>query len=594
MIEAAHFDPVASPGWPAGTSCSSEASRRFERGVDPELPPVASTAGRAAAAPTSAAPTYVGVDRGRRPAAARHDRARPGPAGPHRRRADRRRATSDAGSREVGCAVDAASDAAGCVDRRRPGGPTSRTPPTSTRRSSGWSGYEHVPVAAAAGAGRAAAYDRAAAAAPPGRPGAGRTPATSRRRRTRSSGAADLDAARPAGRTTTGATPCGWPTRSPSEEPLLRTTLLPGLLAALRRNVGRGMHDVALFEVGPVFRPGRPPRRRRRGSAVDRRPSDEELAALEAALPAQPRRVAVVLAGAPRAGRLVGSGPRRRPGPTPSRRPGRSPRGRRRADGRAPTSTRRGTRAAAPRCARATGSLVGHAGELHPRVVEALGLPARTCAMELDLDLLRRTAPTGPGAAASRPTRSATQDVALVVDAAVPRREVEAALRTGAGELLESLRLFDVYRGEQVGRGQGLAGLRAALPRARPHADRRGAGRRPRGRGRRGGPARRRRPARLMSPAGQVALVTGRGGGSVARSPSRWRPTACWRAWARTAAGTARPSPSRAPRPPPPSGRAGGSPAAPAVAVPADVTPRDQVRAAVDTVSRGLGPSTCW
>jgi phenylalanyl-tRNA synthetase beta chain len=45
----------------------------------------------------------------------------------------------------------------------------------------------------------------------------------------------------------------------------------------------------------------------------------------------------------------------------------------------------------------------------------------------------------------------ATQDVALVVDAATPAADVEAALRDGAGELLESLRLFDVYAGPQLG-----------------------------------------------------------------------------------------------------------------------------------------------
>jgi len=47
----------------------------------------------------------------------------------------------------------------------------------------------------------------------------------------------------------------------------------------------------------------------------------------------------------------------------------------------------------------------------------------------------------------------ATQDVALVVGAAVPAAEVDAALRAGAGPLLEDLRLFDVYTGTQVGEG---------------------------------------------------------------------------------------------------------------------------------------------
>ena len=48
----------------------------------------------------------------------------------------------------------------------------------------------------------------------------------------------------------------------------------------------------------------------------------------------------------------------------------------------------------------------------------------------------------------------AKEDVALVVDAEVPAAEVEAALRAGAGDLLESIRLFDLYTGEQVEDGR--------------------------------------------------------------------------------------------------------------------------------------------
>ncbi len=92
---------------------------------------------------------------------------------------------------------------------------------------------------------------------------------------------------------------------------------------------------------------------------------------------------------------------------------------------------------------------VGHAGELHPRVVEALSLPPRTCAMELDLDsiplLSRRPAPV------VSPYPPVVQDVALVLDAAVPAAEVQDTLAEGGGELLEDVRLFDVYTGEQVG-----------------------------------------------------------------------------------------------------------------------------------------------
>jgi phenylalanyl-tRNA synthetase beta chain len=105
------------------------------------------------------------------------------------------------------------------------------------------------------------------------------------------------------------------------------------------------------------------------------------------------------------------------------------------------------------RCAQLAvdGCVMGHAGELHPAVVEALGLPSRTCAMELDLDALplieRRPAPL------VSPYPPVLQDVALVVDAAVPAAELTATLRRGAGELLEDVRLFDVYTGDQIGEG---------------------------------------------------------------------------------------------------------------------------------------------
>lgn len=87
-------------------------------------------------------------------------------------------------------------------------------------------------------------------------------------------------------------------------------------------------------------------------------------------------------------------------------------------------------------------------------MIKALHLPERTSAMELDLDGLER-AIAGPVVA---PRVSAfpvaTQDVALVVEDSVPAADVEAALRDGAGQLLESLRLFDIFTGEQIGEGK--------------------------------------------------------------------------------------------------------------------------------------------
>ncbi|MET9119833.1 MULTISPECIES: phenylalanine--tRNA ligase subunit beta [unclassified Streptomyces] len=236
------------------------------------------------------------------------------------------------------------------------------------------------------------------------------------------------------------------------EEPALRTTLLPGLLGALRRNDGRGAHDLALFETGLVFHPHGEQRIASR-LPVDRRPTDEEIAALTATLPVQPRHVAVVLTGAREQAGWWGKG---RPADwadaveaarTVAREAG------------AELVVRAGRYGPwhPGRCAELAVVLdgeervVGHAGELHPRVLKALNLPGRTCAMELDLDRLEEA-----GAGALQAPRIsgfpvATQDVALVVDRGVPHAEVEAALREGAGGLLESIRLFDVYESEQLG-----------------------------------------------------------------------------------------------------------------------------------------------
>ena len=177
------------------------------------------------------------------------------------------------------------------------------------------------------------------------------------------------------------------------DEPQLRTTLLPGLLRVLARNIGRGFADVALFEMGLVFLP-------RPGShgiapilAVDHAPSVEELSALDAELPDQPLRVAVVLAGQ-----------REQPGWW-----GGEGRAASWADAvqaarevceacRVPVKVRAAQyppwhpgRCAAIFVSSAEGHewLAGHAGELHPRVVQAFGLPERTSAMEIDLPVSR-------------------------------------------------------------------------------------------------------------------------------------------------------------------------------------------------------------
>jgi len=97
---------------------------------------------------------------------------------------------------------------------------------------------------------------------------------------------------------------------------------------------------------------------------------------------------------------------------------------------------------------------VGHAGELHPQVVAAFGLPERTSAMEVDLDLIAPDVEVRTPAPQFSTYPVAKEDLALVVDTAVPASEVAAALVRGGGALVESVRLFDVYSGEQVGEGR--------------------------------------------------------------------------------------------------------------------------------------------
>ncbi|HVX42749.1 MAG TPA: phenylalanine--tRNA ligase subunit beta [Mycobacteriales bacterium] len=237
-----------------------------------------------------------------------------------------------------------------------------------------------------------------------------------------------------------------------NEQAFLRSSLLPGLLTTLARNIGRGLPDIAIYENGVVFREpagSRPP-----APVLDptTRPSPEQLAALDAALPEQTEQVAVAASanaeprgwwGAGRAmtwadiidaARLIvrtaDAEPVVRAAEQGPWHPG--------------------------RCAaiEVEGAVVGYAGELHPAVCEALELPARSVAAELDLRVLLDR----PAAELTAPVLSAfppaTQDVALVVDAATPSAAVESALRAGAGELLEEVRLFDVYSGEQVGAGR--------------------------------------------------------------------------------------------------------------------------------------------
>ncbi|MDN5769580.1 MAG: phenylalanine--tRNA ligase subunit beta, partial [Microlunatus sp.] len=92
--------------------------------------------------------------------------------------------------------------------------------------------------------------------------------------------------------------------------------------------------------------------------------------------------------------------------------------------------------------------------ELHPQVIPAYGLPERTAAVEIDLSALLEAAPPRSSVVPISTYPVAKEDVALIVGSDVPAATVQAALRRGAGPLLETVELFDVYTGPQVGDGR--------------------------------------------------------------------------------------------------------------------------------------------
>ncbi|MGV0680577.1 phenylalanine--tRNA ligase subunit beta [Mycolicibacterium fortuitum] len=234
-----------------------------------------------------------------------------------------------------------------------------------------------------------------------------------------------------------------------ADRPQLATTLLPGLLEALGRNVSRGTADVALFAIQQVVHPTDETRSVER-IPNDRRPTDAEIAGLDASLPQQPQHVAAVLSGLREPAGPWGQG-----------------RAVEAADafeavrviGRA-AGVEFTLRAAQElpwhpgRCAEVLvgDTVVGYAGQLHPAVIERTGLPKGTCAVELDLDAVP-ILETLPAPKVS-PFPAVFQDISVIVDSEVASAAVVAAVRDGAGELLEDVRLFDVYTGPQIGEGR--------------------------------------------------------------------------------------------------------------------------------------------
>ncbi|MGK9148550.1 phenylalanine--tRNA ligase subunit beta [Plantibacter flavus] len=232
----------------------------------------------------------------------------------------------------------------------------------------------------------------------------------------------------------------------------LRTSLLPGLLEVAHRNVSRGLTDLSVFEVGAVFRPSR---HGAFGQAVlpagAVRPSDAELEELEAGVPAQPQHLAFL---------ALGNSVVKQPGQP------------------AVTAGIADALEAVQAVAVATGVeitvsqgshqalhpgrtamlhvddvLVGYAGELHPAVAESANLPRVVAVAELDLERVIALGDAVPEAVGIGTFPAATQDLSLLVPVDVPAGDVLDAVRVGAGTLLEQVRLVDDYRGQGVPEG---------------------------------------------------------------------------------------------------------------------------------------------
>ncbi len=215
---------------------------------------------------------------------------------------------------------------------------------------------------------------------------------------------------------------------------MLRTAILPGLLRAVAGNRAHGLADAALFELGRVFLTPLDP------AAADS-PLPDELEHLAFAWAGSIRRrpieddrpvdvydavdaVTVVLDALAVADAVL------EPAPLTGYRPGRAAR------------------------LVLSGTEAGTVGEVAPEVLAALGLEAPVVAAELVLDALLdaprrdRTFRTP-----SRYPASAI-DLAFVIDDTVPAASVARTLRAAAGDLLEDVRTFDVFRSDALGDGR--------------------------------------------------------------------------------------------------------------------------------------------
>lgn len=233
-----------------------------------------------------------------------------------------------------------------------------------------------------------------------------------------------------------------------SEQGWMRTSLIPGLIATAARNRSRGLTDLALFETGLVFLPEKGTEYGQDIVAAGQRPDEKTLSALYSGVPPQPRFIS---------GLLTGDALSKQPGQKAvayswedaltavqqiSLGAGVS------------IDVQQGTHKAfhPGRTAELllNGTVIGYAGELLPALAEAAHLPRTVAVFELNLDAVCEAAGNPHTAHVIGTMPAATQDVSLVVHDSVTAAQLHDALVEGAGSLLEEATLVDVYQGTGI------------------------------------------------------------------------------------------------------------------------------------------------
>ncbi|MEY3472637.1 MAG: hypothetical protein RLY22_140 [Actinomycetota bacterium] len=237
-----------------------------------------------------------------------------------------------------------------------------------------------------------------------------------------------------------------------AESGQLRLTILSGLVDAARRNLSRGLTDIAIFEEGSVFIPTATSGKAFTLPGAGERPTPQVLESVMATIPAQPKHFAALLTGdrvkqqvgvvsqgydysdaislASRVVSATGQELIVRQGTAKGFHPGRT------------AELLVGENS------------IGFAGELAPALAAERDLPRRVAAIEIDLDVLYSTAPEVRQASPIFGYPAATQDLSLLVGVDVAAGDVLRVIEEGAGALLEQVRLVEDYRGQNLPDGQ--------------------------------------------------------------------------------------------------------------------------------------------